>query len=118
MRTTIRGALVLVGGLIALGGLLALVAGPETALPGLWSVAVGLFLVAMAVIERARYRSEAAEKDNAPAGPGGGEILDVEPVIAAAFSRTDEVFVDPSSGHRMRVFINARTGERRYVAEA
>jgi len=33
------------------------------------------------------------------------------------FRRTDERFVDPTSGHTMRVYVDPRTGERRYLAE-
>jgi hypothetical protein len=31
--------------------------------------------------------------------------------------RTEETFLDPTSRIRMRVFVDPRTGERRYVAE-
>jgi hypothetical protein len=30
---------------------------------------------------------------------------------------TSEVFIDPTSGHRMRVLVDPSSGERRYVAE-
>jgi hypothetical protein len=30
---------------------------------------------------------------------------------------TSEVFIDPTSGHRMRVVVDPASGERRYVAE-
>jgi hypothetical protein len=33
------------------------------------------------------------------------------------FRPTDERFVDPTTGHRMRVYVDPRTGERRYLAE-
>ena len=50
-----------------------------------------------------------------PPGPGGGETPGgpLEP----RFRPTAEVFVDPTTGHRMRVLVDPRTGERRYVAE-
>ena len=35
----------------------------------------------------------------------------------APFRATGEVFVDPTSGHRLRVYLDAATGERRYFAE-
>jgi len=37
--------------------------------------------------------------------------------LEPGFSPTDEVFRDPSSGRRTRVYVNSRTGERRYVEE-
>jgi hypothetical protein len=65
-------------------------------------------------LERGRYRSEVAERSDTPAGPGGGETDDrLEP----GFQRTNEVFIDPTSGRRMRVWIDAGSGERRYRAE-
>lgn len=67
------------------------------------------------LLERQRYRSEAAEKARQSAGPGGGETRE-EP-LEARFRPTAEVFVDPTTGHRMRVLVDPRTGERRYVAE-
>jgi hypothetical protein len=33
------------------------------------------------------------------------------------FRRTDELFVDPTTGHTMRVWLDPSTGERRYRAE-
>jgi hypothetical protein len=110
----IRGALLVVGLLISIGGLVAMTAGGSAALSGLWAVAVGGFLMVVAVLERTRYRSQAAEAANDPIGPGGGETTGpVDP----RFQPTDEVFVDPSTGLRMRVLQDGRTGERRYVAE-
>jgi hypothetical protein len=35
----------------------------------------------------------------------------------APFRPTDEQFVDPTSGERLRVYIDPATGERRYHAE-
>ncbi|MGH7691829.1 MAG: hypothetical protein ACRENY_00835 [Candidatus Dormibacteria bacterium] len=35
----------------------------------------------------------------------------------SAVQRTDEVFVDPASGQRMRVWYNSETGEREYRPE-
>jgi hypothetical protein len=83
---------------------------------GLWLVAMGAFLVLVVVAERQRYRSEAAEKSNAPAGPGGGETSDAAP--DGRFRPTSEAFIDPTTGHTMRVLVDPSTGERRYVAEA
>jgi hypothetical protein len=110
----IRGALLVVGVLIAIGGLIALTVGGSVGISGLWAVVVGGFLMIVAVLERTRYRSQAAEAANEPIGPGGGETTGpVDP----RFQPTDEVFVDPTTGLKMRVLVDGRTGERRYVAE-
>lgn len=110
----VRTALVVVGLLAMIGGLVAVATVDPVG--GLWLVATGGSLVVIAVIERNRYRSEAADRSNQPAGPGGGETGagSVEP----RFRPTPEVFLDPTSGRRMRVLVDPSTGERRYVAEA
>jgi hypothetical protein len=110
----VRTILFVVGALMVLGGFGAIAVGGELAIGGLYGVLLGGFLMLVAVLERNRYRSEAAEESNDPAGLGGGETEPVEP----RFRPTEEVFVDPTSGRRMRVVIDPRTGERRYVAEA
>ena len=73
----------------------------------------GAVLVIAMLIETTRYRSQSAERNKLAPGPGGGEPGPVE----ARFRRTDEVFIDPTSHYRMRVYLDDRTGERRYVAE-
>jgi hypothetical protein len=40
----------------------------------------------------------------------------VEP-LPAGFQATEERFVDPTTNQPMRVFVDPRTGERRYRAE-
>ncbi len=99
--------------LMLLGGLTLLTIGPA-GVSGLWLViGAAVVLVALA-IERNRYRSEAAERSFEPTGPGGGEPSgSLEP----RFRRTEETFVDPTTNTTMRVFLDGRTGERRYVAE-
>ena len=79
-------------------------------------MAFGAFFVVIPFLERARYRSEATEDGSATVGPGGGETADAP--IEPRFRPTTEVFEDPTSGRRMRVLVDPRTGERRYVAEA
>jgi hypothetical protein len=37
---------------------------------------------------------------------------------AEGWQRTDEVFVDPTTGRRMRVWVDPHDGSRHYVAEA
>jgi hypothetical protein len=116
MGVLIRGLLVLFGiGLMVLG-IVAIAALPDGHIAGLTWVALGGLLVVVVAAERQRYRSEAAERTNAPPGPGGGERRDE--IIEPRFAMTDEVFIDPTTGHRMRVLADPKTGERRYVAEA
>ena len=108
--------LVAVGGaLLLLGGLALVFSGSPAAFSGLWLIITGgVFLIGV-TLERLRYRSEDAERGHAPAGPGGGESLDGP--MESRFRRTDEYFEDPTSRLRMRVWLDAATGERRYRAE-
>jgi predicted lipid-binding transport protein (Tim44 family) len=102
------GAGLMVGALLVL-----FVGGVGGFVAAFWMLAVGAVLLIVAAIEITRYRSEQAERNRADPGPGGGETTTPEP----RFKRTDEVFVDPTSHLPMRVYIDPRTGERRYVAE-
>jgi hypothetical protein len=104
-----------VGGLFVLSGLAGFSQGGVSASAGVWLVAVGMILIIVAVVERWRYRSEAAERQGLPIGPGGGEPAG-EP-IEGRFQRTEEQFIDPTSGRRMRVWLDGASGERRYRAE-
>ena len=111
-----RALAAVLGGLLALSGLLAIAAGdPSAAATGVWLVIVGMVLIIAAAVERWRYRSESADRSSLPIGPGGGEPLG-EP-LDGRFRRTEEVFVDPTSNRRMRVWLDGATGERRYRAE-
>ncbi len=104
--------LVIVGALIAFAGLAVAAVGGVV---GLWMAGVGAAIVIAVTIERNRYRSEAADATLEPTGPGGGEPSGpLEP----RFRPTDELFVDPTTQHKMRVHVDPRTGERRYVAES
>lgn len=114
MSGIVRGGLVVIGVLLMLAGLALIVALPMAALPGLQLVGAGGFLVVIVALERHRYRSGAAERSNAAPGPGGGEPSGG---LEARFRPTSEQFIDPTSGHRMRVLVDPATGERRYVAE-
>ena len=115
MSTFVRGALVVVGLLSMLLGLGIIVGAPSVAgVIGLQLVAFGAFLVVIVTIERHRYRSDSAERKNDPAGPGGGEPVGA---LEARFKPTSELFIDPTSGQRMRVVIDPTNGERRYIAE-
>ena len=115
LSTTTRLAAAVIATLILLGGLGAIAIGGGAAVSGLWLVIAGAVILVALAIERNRYRSEAAERSFEAVGPGGGEPPGrLEP----RFQRTDETFVDPTTGVTMRVFVDGRSGERRYVAEA
>ena len=115
LSATTRVVIGVIGMLIALSGLALVSIGAGVAGGGLWLTILGAAIVVAVVIERQRYRSEAADKTFDPIGPGGGEPPgSLEP----RFRPTDELFVDPTSGERMRVHVDPRTGERRYVAES
>jgi hypothetical protein len=114
LSTTTRLILGVVATLMLIGGLALIGLGAGPAPSGLWLTVTGAVLLVAIAIERNRYRSEATEGSTEPIGPGGGEPSgQLEP----RFQRTTESFVDPTSGHTMRVFVDPRTGERRYVAE-
>ena len=83
---------------------------------GIATLFIGLALIVAAVIERVRYRADPLDRSGAPIGPGGGEPDGT--ALEARFRPTSEVFVDPTSGHTMRVWSDATSGERRYRAEA
>ena len=82
---------------------------------GLYPLLLGLALIVAAVIERARYRSSDAELNSGAPGPGGGEPAGT--TLDPRFRPTDERFEDPTTGVRMRVWLDPVAGERRYVAE-
>ncbi|HSL34119.1 MAG TPA: hypothetical protein VK871_10755 [Candidatus Limnocylindrales bacterium] len=111
LTATTRVALAVVGGLLVLAGLAAAAAG--AGLGGVWVTIIGAAIVVALVVERHRYRSDEADSAFEPHGPGGGEPGPIEP----RFRPTDELFVDPTTQHLMRVHVDPRTGERRYVAE-
>lgn len=91
------------------------VGGGEASIGGFWLLGIGMVFIIAALIERVRYRSAAADRSGAPAGPGGGEPPGTR--LEPRFRRSDEVFADPTSGGRMRVWIDPSSGERRYVTE-
>jgi hypothetical protein len=111
MVDTIRVVVGVLGGLLLIGGLVGMVAGAWA--EGFWAAVSGAVVLVAVVLEQARYRSEAAERSSAAPGPGGGEPS----MPVAPFRPTDEVFVDPTSGQRLRVYLDPATGERRYHAE-
>jgi hypothetical protein len=104
-----------VGAVLVLAGVASVAVDDAPGAIGGWLVIVGVVLMVAALIERLRYRSEAAESSWLPLGPGGGEPTDAP--MEPRFQRTEEAFVDPTSGRRMRVWLDRGTGERRYRAE-
>jgi hypothetical protein len=91
-------------------------------LPGQGGIISGLVLVVMGVggiaaitFERMRYRSEAAEPVTQPPSRAGGDPPGT--ALPSGFRRTDERFLDPSTGVLMRVWFDPATGERRYLPE-
>ena len=111
MVDTVRVVVGVLAALLMLGGLAGLVAGAWA--DGLWAAVTGGVVLVAVTLERSRYRSEAAERSAGPAGPGGGEPT----MPVAPFRPTDELFVDPTSGQRLRVYLDPATGERRYYAD-
>ena len=115
LTATTRVAVAVIATLMLLGGLGLIATGGVAVIDGLWIVVVGAALLIALAIERNRYRSEAAEQSFESAGPGGGEPTGQ---LDARFRRTEETFVDPTTGVTMRVFVDRTNGERRYVADA
>lgn len=116
MGQVVRGLIVILGILLMVAGLGVILGLPApSGLAGLELVAMGAFLVVVVAIERQRYRSASAEVANAPSGPGGGDPRGA--ALEPRFRPTTEQFIDPTTGHRMRVLVDPATGERRYVAE-
>lgn len=62
-------------------------------------IVLGVGALLVAAFEQVRYRSDST----APGSP---------------FQRTDEAFIDPTTGRQMRVYVDPTTGERRYHAES
>ena len=115
-QTVVRVLLGALGAILLLGGIGVAVAVsdvPGAWVGGGWMIISGSVLLVAVLIEVSRYRSASAELGHEAPGPGGGEPGPLD----ARFRRTDEVFVDPTSKRTMRVFVDASTGERRYVAE-
>jgi hypothetical protein len=113
MFAVIRVTFALFGGACFIVGLLIISAGGAATAAGIVPLVIGGVLLIAVVLERQRYRSEAAERADGSPGPGGGE----PDRLPTQFERTDERFVDPTTNLVMRVFLDPRTGERRYRAE-
>ncbi len=113
----VRGLVGVIGGIIFLLGVGVILAGEPAA--GLWALVIGGVLLLIALYEQTRYVADrgvpsAGGPPGAPPGwgPPGGPALP-----GPGFERTAEVFDDPTTGVRLRVWFNPRTGERRYLPE-
>ena len=111
LTPTVRVAAAIIATLMLFGGLIST---PFTGVSGIWTTVVGAAILIALVVERNRYRSDTADRAFDTVGPGGGEpAAPLDP----RFRSTPETFVDPTTNRRMRVFVDSRNGERRYVAE-
>ena len=113
MLATARAILAVIGALTVLLGVF-LLTQSGARLAGFITVLCGAGILIALLYERLRYRSEHAEARSDPIGPGGGEPGGTVP---SGFRATTEVFVDPTTGLRMRVYLEEASGARRYVAE-
>jgi hypothetical protein len=107
--------LVLGAGLLLTVVGLSMVGSSDGAGVGLYPLFLGLGLIVAAAIERVRYRSADAEGAAGEPGPGGGEPVGTS--LDPRFRPTEERFLDPTTGVRMRVWLDPIAGERRYLAE-
>ncbi|HEX2754678.1 MAG TPA: hypothetical protein VHM48_04405 [Candidatus Limnocylindrales bacterium] len=114
LGATTRLAVAAVATLFLVGGLALISVGDGATGTGLWLVVIGAGALIALAIERNRYRSEESERSFESAGPGGGEPSGR---LDPRFRRTEETFIDPTTGVTMRVFVDRGTGERRYVGE-
>jgi hypothetical protein len=95
----VRLLVAVVATLMLLGGLAAIVGGFR--LEGLYVAGLGAAGLVVVLLERRRYGSEPDEAQ----------------ALAERQRPTDEVFVDPTTGQRTRVWIDPQSGERSYRPE-
>jgi hypothetical protein len=101
MRSGLRPLIVAVAVLFMLSGLGGIAVGGTSAAAGWWMLVVGAVLLVAVVLERPRY----------------GADRDAPQPAAQSLRRTDEVFMDPTTGQRTRVWIDPASGERSYRPE-
>ncbi len=122
----LRGALGVAGGIGFLLALAVIAAGEPVG--AAWLLIGSAILILIALYEQARYRAPAGETPAATAPGGRGAVPPDQPPWStpgrpaadrglAGYQRTDEVFDDPTTGRRLRVWFDPTTGERRYVPE-
>ncbi len=117
----LRGALGGAGALVFLLGLAAIGTGDPVA--GAWLLIAGAILILIALYEQTRYRAGDPRTPPGATAPPGPPWAPRPPAAAAdgpapsRYQRTDEVFDDPTTGQRLRVWFDPVTGDRRYVPE-
>jgi hypothetical protein len=94
MFPTLRALVGIGGAILAAIGLLGIISGATPGLSGLWLVGIGVAGILIAAFERVRYGEEA--------------------VARSGLQPTDEVFVDPTTGKRLRVWSDPASGAREY----
>lgn len=99
MHQIVRLLVVVVATLMLLGGVAAMIGGLR--LEGLYVAALGAAGLLVVALERQRYGAGRRERE------AGVEH----------HRPTDEVFIDPTTGQRTRVWIDSRSGERSYRPE-
>ena len=110
VRTVVRVVIGLWGLANIVAGLVVVAAGQAA---GLFAVGMGAVALGAVAFERARYESEASERTRLLLEPRGGDDGTPPP----PFQPTGELFVDPTTRRKMRVYLDPSTGERRYHAE-
>jgi hypothetical protein len=89
-----RTLVIVLGVALASGGVALMLHGPRPA--GLYLLVLGVTVLLGTLLERWRYRP-------------------VAPRASAGWKRTDERFLDPTTGRRITVYYDAASGERHYV---
>lgn len=113
MVNVLRVLVAVISALLLLAGLFAVAGGGATMASGFWLLVMGAVGLLAVTFERMRYRSAAAELSGEPAGGAGADTGPLDP----RFQPTDERFIDPTTRQRLRVWIDPRSGERRYRAD-
>lgn len=124
MRSTdlsrvLRGALGIAGGLGFVIALAVIAAGEPVG--AAWLLIASAAVILVALYEQTRYRGhdEGGAAPTPPGAPGGAppRTGSGETQGMGRYQRTDEVFDDPTTGRRLRVWFDPASGERRYLPE-
>ena len=122
LSQVLRGVLGIAGGLGFLFGLVVIAAGEPVG--GSWLLIPSATLILIALYEQTRYRAHPEEGAAGGSGPPPGPPWSVRPPGGpppgpgtGRYERTDEVFEDPTTGRRLRVWFDPATGDRRYLPE-
>jgi hypothetical protein len=91
----LRNVVIAAGAILTCAGIALIAFGVHA--PGWQALILGSIVLLGTLFERWRYRR-------------------IEEPLEGDWQRTDEQFLDPSTGNRVEVMFNPRTGERRYVA--